>query len=59
MALEERLVTGVDDQVGQLRREKAPQPLHALQLRNLGSDPRLQLTVHSANWSDCKVIVSW
>ena len=43
VALEERLVAGVDDQLGELRGQEPPEPTHPLELRDLRLDPRLQL----------------
>ena len=45
VALEERLVAGVDDQLGQLRRQEAAQPAHPLDLGHLRRHAALQLLV--------------
>ena len=45
MALQERLVAGVDHEVRELRREEPPQPVDPLELGDLRLDPLLQLAV--------------
>ena len=60
VALEERLVAGVDDQVGQLRRQEAAQPAHPLELGRPASRPAASSSrfqpASSAAW---RSIVSW
>jgi hypothetical protein len=45
MAFELLLAPGRHDQVGDLRRQEAPQPAHALDLTHLVSDTLLKLMV--------------
>ena len=42
MALEDRLVSGGDDRIGELGREEAPEPTEPPELRNLRLDPLLE-----------------
>ena len=61
MALQERVVARVDDEIGELRREEAAKPAEALQLVDLLGDSLLELPVPSGELGrlgDDRVVVA-